>query len=240
MMIVLMILILITLIVTNTSLRPTTTSSSTSSNRVNSKLYSDKKDYYDDYSIFDKILFNRFSNSVVIEMNTNSNSNTNTNSNSNIFEAPKTYKELINMINLMTISRPSLQVHDQAKNMLVRLFPPFILQQFPLLFARPFPRFSYWMNAWVTHYTTNWLMGNSTIIDIDLPDGTIGKEQGNVTLLLLLLLLLTVLLPLLPLLLLSLLLQLILLCLQILTPISRASNREMSLLRNSWMRADLY
>ena len=27
-------------------------------------------------------------------------------------------------------------------------------------------KFSAWMNAYVTHWTTNWLMGNSTIYDL--------------------------------------------------------------------------
>jgi len=137
----------------------------------NTRVYSTKKDYYDDFTLLDKILFDRFSNSVVIEMNTNSNTNT-------IYKSPKSYQELIDMINLMTLTRPSKQVNNQAKNMLVRLFPYFILEQFRWMFAKPFPAFSYWMNAWVTHYTTNWLMGNSTIIDIELSDGTVGKEQG--------------------------------------------------------------
>lgn len=46
------------------------------------------------------------------------------------------------------------------------------------LFIRPFPDFSAVMNAWVTHWTTRWLMGNSTVYDLELPDGTIKKSQG--------------------------------------------------------------
>ena len=42
-----------------------------------------------------------------------------------------------------------------------------------MLFARPFPDFSNTINAWVTAFTCQWLMGKSTVNDTELPDGTV-------------------------------------------------------------------
>jgi len=109
-------------------------------------------DPYDSFSPFDKLLFQRFSASVAAEMGTKS--------------SPQNYGQLMDLINQMTTSRPTATVHDQGKNMLVRLFPKWLLVQYQWMFAAPFPRFSAWMNAYVTHWTTNWLMGNSTVCHI--------------------------------------------------------------------------
>lgn len=106
-------------------------------------------DPYDSFSTFDKLLFQRFSASVAAEMGTES--------------SPQNYGQLMNLINQMTTTRNTAIVHDQGKNMLVRLFPKWLLKQYQWMFAAPFPRFSAWMNAYVTHWTTNWLMGNSTV-----------------------------------------------------------------------------
>ena len=106
-------------------------------------------DPYDSFSTFDKLLFARFSASVATEMGTKS--------------SPRNYGQLMDLINEMTTTRPTSAVHDQGKNMLVRLFPKWLLVQYQWMFAAPFPRFSAWMNAYVTHWTTNWLMGNSTV-----------------------------------------------------------------------------
>ena len=106
-------------------------------------------DPYDSFSSFDKLLFQRFSASVAAEMGTDS--------------SPQNYGQLMNLINQMTTTRSTTKVHDQGKNMLVRLFPKWLLKQYQWMFAAPFPRFSAWMNAYVTHWTTNWLMGNSTV-----------------------------------------------------------------------------
>ena len=82
--------------------------------------------------------------------------------------SPRNYGQLMDLINQMTTTRPTTMVHDQGKNMLVRLFPKWLLEQYQWMFAAPFPRFSAWMNAYVTHWTTNWLMGNSTVCTIHL------------------------------------------------------------------------
>lgn len=110
-------------------------------------------DLFDSFSFTDKLLFQRSSKSVANEIGRPS-------------EVPRNYQQLISMINSMTFSRSASQTQDQGKNMLKRLFPGWLLSQYKVMFARPFPRFSAWMNAWVTHFTTNWLMGNSTVVDL--------------------------------------------------------------------------
>ena len=208
------------------------------------------EDPYNSFPIFDRILFKLFSASVTAEMQKSSD------------KEPKNYRELMDLINEMTKTRSIQKVNDQGKNMLKRLFPPWLLTQYKWMFAAPFPevftvttvklkcllvtvtwnlrttsvavsrqlevclkpafegqagrqdregesknrtfecnrqvkprphslslfsfctlvlidilifsirhdtpivQFSAWMNAYVTHWTTNWLMGNSTIYDL--------------------------------------------------------------------------
>lgn len=90
---------------------------------------------------------------------------------------PRNFKELIDIIQLMTFSNSYIDTNDKSKNVLVRLFPDWLLPAFIDMFAKPFPQFSAWMNAWVTHFTTRWLMGPSKIYDINI-NNQILKEQG--------------------------------------------------------------
>ena len=120
---------------------------------------------HDDFTLFDKLLFHRFSASVATQLPAKT-------------VPATTFKELIKQIGSMMVSNPVEIVHEKGKAILVRLFPSWLLTQYRAMFARPFPRFSAWMNSWVTHFCTHWLMGNSTIFDIYLPNGSIGKEQG--------------------------------------------------------------
>ena len=69
-------------------------------------------------------------------------------------------------------------VQQISKDTLVSLFPPFILQWFPILFARPFPEFSMRMNAWATYVAGTWLMGECEVNDCDIDGGGIGESQG--------------------------------------------------------------
>lgn len=55
--------------------------------------------------------------------------------------------------------------------MLIRLFPSWLLPQYRWMFAKPFPRFSAWMNAWVTKFATHWLMGPSEVRDLQVGAG---------------------------------------------------------------------
>lgn len=116
------------------------------------------------FTALDRLLFQRFAWSVATEMNAS--------------RAAPSYNELIDSINQLAESRPASQVNDAGKNMLTRLFPAWLLKQYQWMFARPFPRFSAWMNAWVTKWTTQWLMGSSAVIDLPLPDGSLAKQQG--------------------------------------------------------------
>lgn len=134
---------------------------------------SSRDDYYNSFSLFDRFLFNRFANSVYIEIKQSKSSI----SSSDRLTVPADYNSLIKLINYMTYSRSTSDTHKQGTNMLVRLFPSWLLPQYKWMFATPFPSFSAWMNSWVTHYTTYWLMGPSKVMDLELPDNTIGKDQ---------------------------------------------------------------
>ena len=124
-------------------------------------------DPHDSFTAVDKVLFARFAISVATEMGSSA-------------PPPQNYRELMAMINEMTTTRRKEVVHDQAKHMLVRLFPSWLLPAYTVMFARPFPRFSAWMNAWVTHWTTQWLMGPSAVYDLTAPDDgrVVGPQQG--------------------------------------------------------------
>jgi len=66
----------------------------------------------------------------------------------------------------------------KGTNILVRLFPPGLLPAYKALFS-PFPRFSAWMNTWVTHYATGWLMGPSKVYDLEINSG--NHNERNIT-----------------------------------------------------------
>ncbi len=132
-------------------------------------------DPYESFSAFDRLLFNRFSDSVYNELSTPVNS-TRTNKYN---KAADNYRDLIEMINYMTHSRPIKQVNKQGTNMLVKLFPPGLLPTYKLTFAK-FPKFSAWMNTWVTYYTTQWLMGKSKVEDLIINnDGVVTIQKEN-------------------------------------------------------------
>ena len=130
-----------------------------------------KEDPYHSFSLIDKILFSRFARSVHTEIGNNE------------VAVAGTYEELIRQISTMPKMFPATTVQNKGKNMLTNLFPSWLLPQYRVMFSTPFPRFSAWMNAWVTHFATNWLMGNSTIFDLSLNENEYEeqltlKEQG--------------------------------------------------------------
>jgi hypothetical protein len=86
-----------------------------------------QEDPYNSFPLFDKILFKLFSASVTAEMQKSSD------------KEPKNYGELMDLINEMTKTRSVQRVNDQGKNMLKRLFPPWLLTQYKWMFAAPFP-----------------------------------------------------------------------------------------------------
>jgi len=126
-------------------------------------------DPYDSFTGFEKLLFGRFADSVATELNDGS-------------TAPGNYRELMTMINRMTFTRPLKQVNAQGKNMLVRLFPSWLLPMYKILIQKPLPVFSAVMNCFVTKWTTNWLMGKSKVFDLDPTTTPVligsGKTQG--------------------------------------------------------------
>mmetsp|Transcript_13382 Transcript_13382/g.27335 ORF Transcript_13382/g.27335 Transcript_13382/m.27335 type:complete len:416 (+) Transcript_13382:151-1398(+) len=62
--------------------------------------------------------------------------------------------------------RNRTHVQQIAQQVLVSLFPPFILDRYPTWFARPFPEFSAKMCAWATVVGGTWLMGECVVNDI--------------------------------------------------------------------------
>lgn len=109
-----------------------------------------------------QLFFDRFAKSVATE--------------SSLEGPPATFSELIRAINNLARNKPPIVVSDTSKRILVNLFPRGLLPAYRFLFA-PFPRFSAWMNTWVTWFATQWLMGKSTVADLQLSDGSIAKEQ---------------------------------------------------------------
>ena len=59
-------------------------------------------------------------------------------------------------------------VQTMAQDVLVSLFPSFILDRYPSWFARPFPEFSARMCAWATVVGGTWLMGECHVNDVDI------------------------------------------------------------------------
>lgn len=121
-------------------------------------------DFSSTFNYFEWLLFNTFSGSVHREMKSVS--------------TPKLYTELISTISLMVGSSSTSIAQQRGKNVLVNLFPAWLLSEYKKLFSKPFPDLSAVMNTWVTHWTTRWLMGNSTVYDLELPDGSIKPSQG--------------------------------------------------------------
>lgn len=121
-------------------------------------------DISDKYSKFERVLFDLFASSVAKEMGS--------------ISPPISYKSLIDTITIMVFQQKNMTlVHEKGKSILIRLFPPFILPMYKLSIAK-FPSFSGFMNAWVTHWATSWLMGNSTIYDVEIPQREIIPKKG--------------------------------------------------------------
>ena len=118
-----------------------------------------RKDPSESYSPLDRFLFERFANSVVATLSSQRDSPLAT-------ATARTFENLISDINRLTARRPSAEVHDVSKRILVGLFPQWLLPAYKSLFGA-FPGFSAWMNAWVTHWTTTWLMGPSKVMPLD-------------------------------------------------------------------------
>ena len=90
---------------------------------------------------------------------------------------------LTHKMNLQYSNRTTVQL--LAQEVLVSLFPKFILDRFPLWFARPFPDFSANMCAYATVAFGTWLMGECDVNDVPpstttttTSDATVGVGKG--------------------------------------------------------------
>ena len=80
-------------------------------------------------------------------------------------------------------------VSDTSRRVLVSLFPDWppgspserkgLLYWFEVLFAKPFPSFSFKLNAWVTWWAAQWLMGPCTLEDIPMDDVRQLRASGE-------------------------------------------------------------
>jgi len=58
------------------------------------------------------------------------------------------------------------------------MFPSWLPGAFAVMFAKPFPEFSYRMNAWATMMAGTWLMGECEVNDCETDSGKLGINQG--------------------------------------------------------------
>ncbi|KAL3761463.1 hypothetical protein ACHAW5_001393 [Stephanodiscus triporus] len=70
------------------------------------------------------------------------------------------------------------QIQEIAREVLVSLFPPFILHLYPSWFARPFPVSSARMCAWATVVGGTWLMGECEVNDVPEMGIDGGRDLG--------------------------------------------------------------
>ena len=83
--------------------------------------------------------------------------------------------DLATRMNSQHFNRAKIQT--MAQDVLVSLFPTFILDRYPSWFAQPFPVFSARMCAWATVVGGTWLMGECEVNDVpEMENG--GKSQG--------------------------------------------------------------
>lgn len=69
-------------------------------------------------------------------------------------------------------------VQARTRSILNSLFPSWLPPAFKVMFARPLPALSNKLNAQVTAWTCQWLMGPCAVNDVELADGSVGKAQG--------------------------------------------------------------
>ena len=82
--------------------------------------------------------------------------------------------EVTRVLNTKFKSREEITAVSKA--VLVSLFPSWLPPAFRVMFAQPFPEFSLFMNAWVTALCCQWLMGKTTVNEVQVLD-----EDGKTT-----------------------------------------------------------
>ena len=75
-------------------------------------------------------------------------------------------------------SKPPLETQRATLSILRSLFPPFLPAFFSLFFSRPFPSFSWRLNAIATALSCQWLMGPCKVNDVEVDGGVMGKGNG--------------------------------------------------------------
>lgn len=116
-----------------------------------------------EFDAFNQFLFNRFAQAVSKELRRDG-------------RVPQTFQEMIDMICVLSRTEKPDTTSLKSKNMLVGLFPRGLLSAYKMLFS-PFKTLSAWMNTWVTHFTTQWLMGPSTVSDLITPQGQVIPQS---------------------------------------------------------------
>lgn len=85
--------------------------------------------------------------------------------------------DLTSRMNAQHSNRKTVQTY--AQEVLVSLFPTFILDRYPSWFAKPFPEFSAKMCAWATVVGGTWLMGECEVNDVpEMDENGGGKRMG--------------------------------------------------------------
>ncbi|QDZ22487.1 hypothetical protein A3770_07p50050 [Chloropicon primus] len=89
------------------------------------------------------------------------------------------YDGLIEVVRTLNVgSKSSEEIRALSKLVLLSLFPPWLPPAFRVMFAKPFPELSYLMNAWVTSLCCEWLMGPTTLNEVELEEG--GRKVPGV------------------------------------------------------------
>jgi len=78
---------------------------------------------------------------------------------------------------LNAADRAPRETQVATRRILQSLFPAWLPRLFKTMFAVPFPAFSAKMNAVVTMLSCQWLMGPSTVNDVEV-DGRVLRAQG--------------------------------------------------------------
>jgi hypothetical protein len=75
-------------------------------------------------------------------------------------------------------NKPPLETQNKTIAILRSLFPPFLPGLFTLFFSRPFPEFSWRLNALATALACQWLMGPCKVNDAEVDGSGMGKANG--------------------------------------------------------------
>ncbi|KAK9789959.1 hypothetical protein WJX73_004858 [Symbiochloris irregularis] len=91
----------------------------------------------------------------------------------------KGYQSIVDLTRILnaTFDRPE-GTQQLTRQILVSLFPRWLLPAFRALFSAPMPQLSCRLNAFVTALTCQWLMGKCTVNDAEDSNGNVLPGQG--------------------------------------------------------------